>query len=112
VLRVESGLFYFNAQNVRNYITEQIANRAEIKLVVIDLSTSANVDLAGARMLAELEEYLTHAGISLKLAETHGDVRDILRAQGLEERVEGVEQRSDVEALIESWRISTVGRQF
>ena len=112
VLRVESGLFYFNAQNVRNYIARQIEDRVEIKLVVVDLSTSANVDLAGARMLAELEEYLTHAGISLKLAETHGDVRDILRAQGLEERVEGVEQRSDVEALIESWRISTVGRQF
>jgi MFS superfamily sulfate permease-like transporter len=112
VLRVESGLFYFNAQNVRNYIARQIEDRVEIKLVVVDLSTSANVDLAGARMLAELEEYLTQAGISLKLAETHGDVRDVLHAQGLEERVEGVEQRSDVEALIESWRVSTVGRQF
>ena len=112
VLRVESGLFYFNAQNVRNYIARQIEERMEIKLVVVDLSTSANVDLAGARMLAELEEYLTQAGISLKLAETHGDVRDVLHAQGLEERVEGVEQRSDVEALIESWRVSTVGRQF
>ena len=112
VLRVESGLFYFNAQNVRNYIARQIEDRVEIKLVVVDLSTSANVDLAGARMLAELEEYLTQAGISLKLAETHGNVRDVLHAQGLEERVEGVEQRSDVEALIESWRVSTVGRQF
>jgi sulfate permease, SulP family len=110
VLRVESGVFYFNAQNVRSYITSQIANRVEIKLVVVDLSTSANVDLAGARMLAELEEYLTQAGISLKLAETHGDVRDVLHAQGLEERIEGVEQRSDVEALIESWRVSTVSR--
>lgn len=112
VLRVESGLFYFNAQNVRNYIADQIQNRKEIKLVVVDLSTSANVDLAGARMLAELEEYLTQAGISLKLAETHGDVRDVLHAQGLEERIEGAGQRSDVETLIENWRISTVGRQF
>ena len=88
MLRVESGVFYFNAQNVRSYITSQITNRVEIKLVVVDLSTSANVDLAGARMLAELEEHLTQAGISLKLAETHGDVRDVLHAQGLEERVE------------------------
>ena len=112
MLRVESGLFYFNAQNVRNYIADQIQNRKEIKLVVVDLSTSANVDLAGARMLAELEEYLTQAGISLKLAETHGDVRDVLHAQGLEERIEGAGQRSDVETLIENWRISTVGRQF
>jgi len=110
VLRVESGLFYFNAQNVRTYIADQIQNRMEIKLVVVDLSTSANVDLAGARMLAELEEYLTQAGISLKLAETHGDVRDVLHAQGLEERIEGAGQRSDVETLIESWRVSTVSR--
>ena len=110
VLRVESGVFYFNAQNVRSYITSQITNRVEIKLVVVDLSTSANVDLAGARMLAELEEHLTQAGISLKLAETHGDVRDVLHAQGLEERVEGAGQRSDVETLIESWRVSTVSR--
>jgi len=106
VLRVESGLFYFNAQNVRHYIAEQIQNRKEIKLVVVDLSTSANVDLAGARMLAELEEYLTQAGISLKLAETHGDVRDVLHAQGLEERIEGAGQRSDVETLINNWKAS------
>jgi high affinity sulfate transporter 1 len=110
VLRVESGLFYFNAQNVKSYVTDQIANRMEIKLVVVDLSTSANVDLAGARMLAELEEHLTHAGISLKLAETHGDVRDVLHAQGFEERIEGARQRSDVETLIENWRVSTVSR--
>ncbi len=108
VLRVESGLFYFNAQNVRNYITEQIANHTETKLVVVDLSTSAYVDLAGARMIAELEEYLTHAGVSLGLAETHGDVRDVLHTQGLEERIEGAGLRLNVESLIESWKSTAV----
>ena len=54
----------------------------------------------------ELEEYLTQAGISLKLAETHGDVRDVLHAQELEERIEGAGQRSDVETLIENWKAS------
>ena len=97
VLRVESGIFYFNAQNVSNYIAHQAENRTGIKLVVVDLSTSANVDLAGARMLEELHDHLAEAGISLKLAETHGDVRDVLQAQWLEERIEGVGQRSDVE---------------
>jgi SulP family sulfate permease len=106
VLRVESGLFYFNAQNVKNYVAEQIADRAEIKLVVVDLSTSANVDLAGARMLRELEEHLTQAGVSLKLAEVHGDVRDILHAQELEQRIEGAGQRLNVETLIENWMTS------
>ena len=89
VLRVESGIFYFNAQNVSNYIAHQAENRTGIKLVVVDLSTSANVDLAGARMLEELHDHLAEAGISLKLAETHGDVRDVLQAQWLEERIAG-----------------------
>jgi high affinity sulfate transporter 1 len=106
VLRVESGLFYFNAQNVKNHIVEQTTNRPEIKLVVVDLSTSANVDLAGARMLAELDERLSQAGVSLKLAEVHGDVRDVLQAQGMEEQVEGAGQRLNVEALIDNWKAS------
>ncbi len=78
---IRSFLFQRTKREELHY-ADQIQNRKEIKLVVVDLSTSANVDLAGARMLAELEEYLTQAGISLKLAETHGDVRDVLHAQG------------------------------
>lgn len=107
VLRVESGLFYFNAQNVKNYIVQQTTKRAEIKLVVVDLSTSANVDLSGARMLEELDEQLTQAGVSLKLAEVHGDVRDVLQEQGLGQRIEGAGQRVNIETLIDNWKASS-----
>jgi SulP family sulfate permease len=55
--------------------------------VVCDLSTSPMVDLAGARMLAKLHEELQLAGIRLQLVAAHAAVRDILRAEGLEERV-------------------------
>jgi hypothetical protein len=45
------------------------------------------VTLAGARMLKTLQAELQTAGIRLRLVAVHASVRDILRAEGLEERV-------------------------
>jgi anti-anti-sigma regulatory factor len=45
------------------------------------------VDIAGAGMLTKLHEELQSAGIRLKLVSARSAVRDILRAEGLEERV-------------------------
>ena len=101
VLRVEAGLFYFNAQNVKNEVLERVRRHGVVELVVIDLSTSANIDLAGVRMLSELDEQVAQAGASLVLAEVHGDVRDLSHAEGLETRIPGIAQRMSIAALIE-----------
>jgi anti-anti-sigma factor len=101
VLRVEAGLFYFNAQNVKNEVLEQARRQGDVELVIIDLSTSANIDLAGVRMLRELDEQVAQGGASLMLAEVHGDVRDLLHAEGLETRIPGIAQRECIAALIE-----------
>jgi anti-anti-sigma factor len=101
VLRIEVGLFYFNAQNVKKEVLQHLRERSEIKLVVLDLSTSANIDLAGVGMLGELAELINHAGASLALAEVHGEVRDLLQAEGLETRVPGIAQRMKIASLIE-----------
>ena len=101
VLRVEAGLFYFNAENVKNEVLERLCRPGGIELVVIDLSTSANIDLAGVRMLRELDEQVTQIGASLALAEVHGDVRDLLHAEGLQTRIPGIAQRMRIGALIE-----------
>jgi anti-anti-sigma factor len=100
VLRVE-GLFYFNAENVKNTVLERMRRPGEIELVVVDLSTSANIDLAGVRMLRELDEQIRRAGASLALAEVHGEVRDLLHAEGLETRIPGIARRMRIAALIE-----------
>jgi len=101
VLRVEAGLFYFNAQNVKNQVLEGVRQHGAVELLVIDLSTSANIDLAGVRMIRELEEQVARAGAALALAEVHGDVRDLMRAEGLETRIPGIAQRMKIAALIE-----------
>ncbi len=100
VFRIESGLFYFNVQNVKAEILSQALAQAGLKLVILDLSTSANIDLAGGRMLSDLNRELAARGVKLALAEVHGDVRDLLQAEGLQEHVEGIEQRMGVVALI------------
>jgi MFS superfamily sulfate permease-like transporter len=88
LFRVESALLYFNVTHVHDAVWQRIrAATGPLTLVVCDLSTSPMVDLAGARMLAKLHEELRVAGIRLRLVAAHGAVRDILRAEGLEERV-------------------------
>lgn len=83
-LRVESAFLYFNSQNILEEIVRLAAERQPpVNRVVLDLSTTANVDLAGARMLVELRERLADSGIRLHLAEVHGNVRDLLEADGL-----------------------------
>ena len=87
VFRVESALLYFNVEHVQDAVWSKVRrSAAPVRLVVCDLSATANVDVAGARMLAKLHAALQSAGIAFRLAGAHAAVRDMLRAEGLEER--------------------------
>jgi MFS superfamily sulfate permease-like transporter len=88
IFRVEASLFYFNVEHVRDAVWQKIRSApGPLTLVICDLSISPVVDLAGARMLAQLHEALQTQGIRLRLVAVHAAVRDMLRAEGLEERV-------------------------
>jgi MFS superfamily sulfate permease-like transporter len=56
-------------------------------MVVCDLSASPHIDLAGSRMLHALHEELTARGIVLRIIGARGRVRDLLRADGIGEKV-------------------------
>jgi high affinity sulfate transporter 1 len=104
LFRVEASILYFNAEHVRREIWNGIRSAdPPPRLVLGDLSTSPYVDVAGARMLRELHEELSAAGIALRLAEARSGVRDILRAEGLEERVGDFGRRSSVDDVVESF---------
>ncbi len=84
--RVEAALLYFNVDHVLRAVLERVAQMpAGLKLVVCDLSNSAYVDLAGARMLTRLHDELSPRGVGLRIVEAHGTQRDLLRAEGLEQ---------------------------
>jgi len=88
IIRVEASLLYFNAENVLRDIQAAVRNAEPgVRLLICDLSASPYVDMAGARMLHRLQEFLSGGGIPLRIAETRAGVRDMLRAEGLPEKV-------------------------
>ena len=104
MFRVEASLLYFNADHVRTTVWQRIRAATEpLRLVICDLSTSPLVDLAGARMLATLHAQLRAAGIRLRLVNAHAGVRDMLRAEGLEEQVGYFGRRVSVADVIDEW---------
>jgi SulP family sulfate permease len=60
------------------------------------------VDIAGARMLAKLCAELADRSAVLRLAEAHAMVRDILRAEGLEEKAGAISRRTSVEEVVDA----------
>jgi high affinity sulfate transporter 1 len=104
IFRVESGLFYFNVEHVCNIVWRKLrAATVPLRVVVCDLSTSPTVDVAGARMLAGLHKDLAASGIQFQLVEARAPVRDILRAEGLEERLGQISRRMSVDDIIEAF---------
>jgi anti-anti-sigma factor len=106
IFRVEASLLYFNVDNVRQVVLDRIQAEGPMHLVVADLSNSPYVDLSGARMLAKLSDDLTERGVVLRLAETHAEVRDLLRAEGLEGKVGRIDRFTSVADAIEGFETS------
>lgn len=102
VVRVEASLLYFNVDHVlREMLARADERRSGLGLVVVDLSTSPYVDLAGARMLTKLCTELDARGTALRLAEAHASVRDILRAEGLDTTAGPIDRRLSVADVID-----------
>jgi SulP family sulfate permease len=82
IVRVESSLLYFNVDHVRDCARRLIAEAGkDLHLAIWDLSSSPYVDIAGARMLGEVQRELAARGAKLQLVEARADVRDLLRAE-------------------------------
>ena len=87
--RPEASLIYVNAEAVMESVLNRLraTNDTTVKLIVCDLSASPYLDLAGSRMLHNLNDELTSRGIALRIVGALGSVRDLLRADGLEDKV-------------------------
>jgi MFS superfamily sulfate permease-like transporter len=82
IVRVESALLYFNASHVRDEMRRLIAASGDsLRRVVWDLSTSPYVDIAGARLLGDIERELSARGATLRIVDARAPVRDLLRKE-------------------------------
>ncbi|WP_435613121.1 SulP family inorganic anion transporter [Streptomyces sp. bgisy159] len=78
VLRVESGIYFANAERIESRVRAAAAHE-EVTAVVIDAETVPFVDVSAVRMLDDLAEELEARGTRLLLARDVGQVRDVLR---------------------------------
>lgn len=101
LFRVESTLVYFNVSTVYNTIWTKVKEMgSSLRVVIFDLSSSATIDSSGARLIKRLYHNLEARGITLKVAEAHSGVRDILRVEGIEHLIGHVSRRDTIHDIV------------
>jgi sulfate permease, SulP family len=102
IFRPEASLIYVNADAILEAVVDRLRATAPstIRLAVCDLSAAPYLDLAGSRMLRELHAELAGRGVALRVVGAHGAVRDLLRADGVEEKVGGLDRTATVETVL------------
>ena len=79
----KASFLYINAETVMDTVLAKLRRSTDIRLVVCDLSSSPFIDLAGSKMLHDLHRELSRAASPFSIVGARGQVRDVLRADGL-----------------------------
>jgi MFS superfamily sulfate permease-like transporter len=95
ILRIESSMLYFNAESIHQKFLDQMATHGgTLKGMILDLSASPYMDVGGSHMITLFADQLQKKGIRLKIVYALANVREILRKQGLEDKI-GLIKRED-----------------
>lgn len=102
IVRPESSLIYVNAASVLEAIRSRLrrAGASGTRLVICDLSAAPFIDLAGSRMLHDLHTELAARGMALRIVGARSYVRDFLRADGLGDKVGGLDRAATIHDLV------------
>jgi sulfate permease, SulP family len=79
ILRPDEGLFFANAEALRNDILKQVENsQPGVRVALLDLEMTNQLDVPSVDMLAELKKEMGQRNVELWLSRLHGPVRDAL----------------------------------
>ncbi|MFB6448417.1 SulP family inorganic anion transporter [Bradyrhizobium tunisiense] len=98
--RPEASLLYINAETILETVLVALRNSPRLQLVVCDLSASPYIDLAGARMLRDLNDELALRHASFCIVGAHAQLRDLLRAEGLAEKTDSGQWLRSLDAVL------------
>ena len=105
VLRPESAIVYFNVEHVCDAIRDRVrACTEKPRLLVIDLSAAARVDLHSSHALAALGDDMRAEGIAVQAVEVRAAVRDRLRREGVDARLGGINRFTSVADAVDGAR--------
>jgi SulP family sulfate permease len=82
-LRIDESLTYLNARWLEDYVLELVAERPELRHVVLMFSAVNAVDASGLESLEAINHRLRDAGVGLHLSEVKGPVMDRLQRSHL-----------------------------
>ena len=97
IMRIESSILYFNAEDILEKINEHLRSAVNgVKVLILDLAAAPYVDVAGSKMLLNLAVELQKEGKQMRIVDALSGVREILRKQGLEEITGKISRTSTV----------------
>jgi MFS superfamily sulfate permease-like transporter len=104
IFRPESGLVYFNVDYVCEAILSRVYSEPALpRLVVLDLSAAARVDMQSAHTLGSMADELNAKGIQFHAVEPRSSVRDRLRKEGVDSKLGGINRFTTVADVIDSF---------
>ncbi len=103
IVRPEGSLLYFNAEYVREVVEELVESAGgAVRGVVIDLSASPYLDMAGAQALKALGDVLRPRGVEVHMVEARSGVRERLRLEGVDEHAGRIDRFTSVTDAVEA----------
>ncbi|NLI80450.1 MAG: sulfate permease [Deltaproteobacteria bacterium] len=88
ILRFDEGIFYANAQSLREQVLKLVDHCSlPVRTVVVDLELTSDLDIPGVEMLEELHKDLQDRGIRLRLSRLQPSTRDLLDKSGVTETI-------------------------
>lgn len=101
ILRPEASILYFNINHIKEDIRELVRNyKGKLELLILDLSSANYIDVSGARFLLQLEEDLKKKSIGFHIVDALGNVRDILRAEGMEKEIGHISRKLTINEIL------------
>jgi SulP family sulfate permease len=87
IIRIDASLYFGNSRFVEDYVLGAVADRPEVRSVVLVCSAVNAIDATALDTLERLIHELRHSGVELHLAEVKGPVMDKLEPAGFVEQL-------------------------
>jgi high affinity sulfate transporter 1 len=101
IYRIDAPLIFANAESFKaNFLKALAQEQRPLHLAIIDLQSSPITDVTAVDMIQDLITELERKGITLRLANASGQVRDVLRAAGVEEKVGKLDRTTTIAAIL------------
>lgn len=88
-VRIDESLYFVNTRYIEIYLFNEVADKPDIKNVLMLCTATNFIDASGLEMLEALCENLEEVGVTLHLAEVKGPVMDRLKETEFYERMKG-----------------------